>query len=115
MTKDLSPLLPLIVSSKFTNRPPLPAPTTRYGPAIVAVYSHTREDRAMRIRDLRIGQRFYFSDVPRSWYVYRGNGWYAGGAGYDGGPWHDDANREVTPQDNLIDQWESHLRHVGNE
>ena len=68
----------------------------------------------MLLSELRTGQRFHFPEAPRTWYVSRGNCWYGSLAGYDGGPWHIE-DREVVPEDAVSEQWEAHLRYVGNE
>ncbi len=51
------------------------------------------------MRFLRTDEQFTFPGVPRSVYVYRGNGWYSSPAGYDGGPWHKEQGTMVIPVD----------------
>ena len=50
----------------------------------------------MKLRDLQVGQSFKFAGSTLV-YTYRGDGWYGGFGGNDGGPWHSDTNPEVTP------------------
>ncbi len=67
------------------------------------------------LRDLRAGEMFRFTE-SYSWYEYRGNGWYGGLKGEDGGPWHDDTNRAViSPDHDINEQWEAHLRHITHQ
>ena len=63
----------------------------------------------VRLDQLRTGQRFRFVHAPASWYAYRGNNWFDGGCGYEGGPWHRDGQTLVLAEDSLSDQWDSHL------
>jgi hypothetical protein len=67
------------------------------------------------MRSLRTGEQFTFPGVPRSFYVNRGNGWFDGGRGYQGGPWHRPEGTMVIPVDTISDQWQEHLERIGYE
>lgn len=51
----------------------------------------------MNLNQLKTGALFCFADDPQREWEYRGNGWYAHPAGYDGGPWVRTDNPIVHP------------------